>query len=473
MRSGLSSIALLGWLVAASAPAGAQDAPAEAPTAAPLEAPAETPPPEPKTLDALLERVNQGWNVESAEDGERERAFRAARDQQQEMLGQARATLSREEQRSEELESVFQQQEIDLAQLEQQLSDRLGAMGELFGVVRQVAGDSMGEISASLTSAPLPDRVAFLEKLGQSKGLPEIEQLERFWYTLHQEMTELGKVVRFPATVVSRNGDEVQTEVIRVGGFNVIADGKYLAWEPMAGKLTELPSQPPSRYLSTVEDFEESEDEVATLAVDPSRGALLVALLELPDLSERIDQGGAIGYVCITLGVIGFLIAVWRLIAVSVTGRHVQAQRSSDHADAGNPLGRVLAVYERNRDFDTETLELRLDEAVMKESGELQKYLWLVKTVSVVAPLLGILGTVTGMIRTFQAIVLFGSGDPKVMADGIAEALVTTVLGLLVAIPLTLLYAMASNNAGRITDVLDQQSAGLIALRAERQNAAG
>jgi biopolymer transport protein ExbB len=468
MTRRLATLALLAALAASAFPAVAQDAPTETPAEAP-----EAPKPEPKTLDALLERVHQGWNVESAEDGERERSFRAAREQQQDLLSQARATLAQQERRSEELESQFQQQEVELAQLEQQLSDRLGSMGEIFGVLRQVAGDATGEISASLTSAQLPDRVAFLEKLGQSKGLPAIEQLERFWYTLHQEMTELGKVVRFPATIVTRSGDEVETQVIRVGAFNVVADGRYLAWDPGVGKLADLPRQPPSRYVSTIDDFEESEEPFATLAVDPSRGALLVALLELPSLVERIDQGGVIGYICISLGVIGFLIAVWRLSVVSLMGRRVDAQRASQRVETNNPLGRVLAVYEGNPQVDTETLELRLDEAVMKENGELQKYLWLVKTVSVVAPLLGLLGTVTGMIQTFQAIVLFGSGDPKVMADGISEALVTTVLGLVVAIPLTLLYAMVSNNAGRITEVLDEQSAGLIAVRSEQANAAG
>jgi len=469
----VARVALLGWLVLAAAPALAQEAPDGTPPleAAPQEA-APPAPPAPTSLDALLERVKKGWNVESAQDGERERRFRAAREQQEDLLNQSRATLAREEQRSDALESQFQAGEIEIAQLEKQLQDRLGALGELFGVVRQVAGDTTGEIAASLTSAQLPDRVGFLEKLGQSKGLPAIEQLERLWFTLHQEMTELGKVSRFPAIVVNSDGVEEQRQVIRVGAFNLLGDGVYLAWESDVGKITELSRQPPSRFLSTVEPFEEAKGAFATLGLDPSRGALLLALLELPSFRERVDQGGAVGYTCIALGVIGFLIAVWRMVVVSVTGRRVEAQRASEQIALDNPLGRVLSVYENNRDIDTETLELRLDEAVMKESAELSKYLWLVKTVSVVAPLLGLLGTVTGMIRTFQAIVLFGSGDPKIMADGIAEALVTTVEGLLVAIPLTLLYALASSSVGRVTDILDQQTTGLVALRSERKHAA-
>ena len=72
-------------------------------------------------------------------------------------------------------------------------------------------------------------------------------------------------------------------------------------------------------------------------------------------------------------------------------------------------------------------------------------------------------GTVTGMIRTFQSITLFGAGDPRMMAGGISEALVTTMLGLVTAIPLVLMHAALANNTKKIVDTLDEQSAGLIA----------
>jgi biopolymer transport protein ExbB len=156
-----------------------------------------------------------------------------------------------------------------------------------------------------------------------------------------------------------------------------------------------------------------------------------------------------------------------RWIGVSITSRKVAAQQKRDGADRGNPLGRVLAVYDENRDADPETLELKLDEVVLRESSKLERFLWVVKTISVVAPLLGLLGTVTGMIQTFQAITLFGAGDPKMMAGGISEALVTTMIGLMVAIPLVLMYDIVSSSVRRIVDLLDEQSAGLIATRAE------
>ncbi len=425
------------------------------------------------SLFELLDLVKKGLDVESEENQRREQEFLKARDDQERLLAEARATLAKKEAQSQELEQSYNAGEKLIGENEALLSDRLGELGELFGVVRQVATDASAEVWDSLTSSQIEPRTELLDRLGRSKELPSTEDLEQLWYELLREITQQGEIVRYPAQVLTAKGQVEEREVVRAGPFSAMSNGQYLLWEPQVQKLRELTRQPPSRYTSTVRPFEELKSGMGRLAVDPSRGALLAALLDLPDLRERVDQGGAVGYICLSLGVIGFLIGAWRWVALVLTGRRVRAQRKQERADVGNPLGRVLSVYQSNQDLDTETLELRLDEAVMKESGELQKYLWLVKTVSVVAPLLGLLGTVTGMIQTFQAIVLFGSGDPKVMADGISEALVTTVMGLVVAIPLTLLYAMTSSNAGRLIDVLDEQSAGLIALRSERLNAAG
>jgi biopolymer transport protein ExbB len=210
----------------------------------------------------------------------------------------------------------------------------------------------------------------------------------------------------------------------------------------------------------------------APLALDPSRGSLLGALTQSPNMTERVKQGGAVGMVIIVLGSIGLVLGLIRWISLLLTSAKVRAQQKSGEPNDGNPLGRVLSIFDQNHDMDAETLELKLDEAVLRETSKLERFLWIVKTISVVAPLLGLLGTVTGMIQTFQAITLFGAGDPKMMAGGISEALVTTMLGLTTAIPLVLLYDTLANSSKRITDILDEQGAGLIATRAEADPAA-
>jgi biopolymer transport protein ExbB len=446
----------------------AQDAAEGDPAAA---TPEPTPVPEAKSLQELLEIVRQGWRDEKKDNQRRETEFKQAKANQQKLLADSKAVLAREEARSEQLELVFTENETTLAETEATLTERLGSLGELFGVVRQVAGDAAGHIESSLVSAEIGGRKEFLAELGKSKALPSIEMLTGLWYELQREMTEQGKIVRFTAPVLSVAGGEEEREVIRAGVFSAIADGEYLLWEPEQQRLRELARQPPSKYVSTVAGFEAAQSGMARLAVDPGRGSLLTVLVDIRSLPERIPEGGYVGYTIIGLGAIAATLAIVRWLMVFVAGRRVVAQQKSDTANAGNPLGRVLGVFEANRDVDTETLELKLDEAVMRESSKLDRFIWLVKVVSVVAPLLGLLGTVTGMIRTFQAITLFGAGDPKMMAGGISEALVTTMLGLVIAIPLVLLHALLASSTKRIIDILDEQSAGLVARQAERSGA--
>jgi biopolymer transport protein ExbB len=256
--------------------------------------------------------------------------------------------------------------------------------------------------------------------------------------------------------------------VIRAGAFTVISEGKFLVYDE--GQLRVLPRQPAGTYVDTVTSFEDSTGGLSRLAIDPSRGPILQVLIQTPDASERIEQGGIVGYLILTLGVLAGVLAIWRWISVSFTGRKVAAQKKSEKILSTNPLGRVIGVYEANRIADVETLELKLDEIIMREASSLEKFLWVVKVVSVVAPLMGLLGTVTGMIKTFQMITLFGTGDPKMMASGISEALVTTMLGLCVAIPMVLLHASVANTVKGVIEVLEEQAAGLIARRAENRD---
>jgi len=424
-----------------------------------------------QTLDELLQAVRQGWSVEQRQNDEREDRFRRERDRQQELLEEAYRMLAEEESRSQRLEKNFEEHETSIAQLEETLKERLGALGEAFGMVRQAAADTRENIRASVVSAQISGRDEFLEQLAQSKALPSIKALRRLWATLFEEMMESGKVVRFQAPVVRPKGREEPSEVVRVGSFNVVSGGLYLEWDPEVQKLAELGRQPRSRTLSTAAKFEEETDGLKPFWIDPSRGQILSLLVQTPNTRERIDQGGAIGMAIIVLGVLAGLMGLLRLVYVSLINRKVRRQQTAAEPTNDNPLGRVMMVYKDNRGIDTETLEFKLDEAILRETSRVERFLWVIKAVSVVAPLMGLLGTVTGMIRTFQIIMLYGTGDPRLMAGGISEALVTTMLGLFVAIPLVLLHAFIMSSAKRIMDVVEEQSAGMVAEQAERSHA--
>jgi len=420
-------------------------------------------------LDDLLRMVEDGRARDESEHRQRESEFRAARDQQQRLLADARQRLRVAEQLSEKLEDTYNENDLLIVDVTEQLDRRLGSLKELFGVLQQVTGDTRGILDNSVTSAQYPDRGDFLveldRKLASDSALPSIKEIERLWFLLQQEMTETGKVVKFPATVIARDGREIQEDVVRVGGFNLVARGRYLQYTPETGNLSELGRQPQKRFTKTTASLLDAQGGSVVFGVDPTRGQILATYLDRPALHERIGQGGLVGYVIIGLGVIGLLLALERLLRLGLTSRKVSAQLKSETASKDNPLGRVLLVAEEYSGDNVETLELKLGEAVFKEMPQLTRTLLFIKIISVVAPLLGLLGTVTGMIVTFQAITLFGTGDPKLMAGGISQALVTTVLGLTVAIPIVLLHTLVSGRSKHILHILQEQSAGLVADR--------
>jgi len=421
------------------------------------------------SVDDLLEQVRSVNEEESAENQKRLEQFRQEVDKQSELLERAKATLAAEEARADELKALFDEGEKVIPELTQKLADREGTLGEVFGVVRQVAGDTQGQFKNSIIEVQYPGRVSFLEEVNQSRTNPKMEQLEKLWFMLQQQMTEQGKVVRFPATVVTAGGQEQEQTITRVGPFNAVSEGKYLRYIAETGKLVELARQPASRHVATIASLEAGDGE-AGFAIDPSSGSILSKLIEAPSLTERVEQGGAVGYVIIVLGILGVLMALYRLADLGFVGTKIRRQVGREQPDEGNPLGRILSVYDDNKRSDTETLELKLEEAIIKETAPLERGESMIKVLSVVAPLLGLLGTVTGMIQTFQAITLFGTGDPKLMAGGISMALVTTVLGLCAAIPLTLLHSWVSSYSTSLVQILEEQSAGLIAEHAEEGN---
>lgn len=430
------------------------------------------------TMDELLDLVKQGQVRDNQEMREREERFRQARGDQQRLLDQARADRTAEERRSQRLENSYNENERRIIDLKQTRDDRLGVLKELFGVTQQVAGDARSTFEGSLTNVQYPDRAEFLtelvEKLSSGIQLPSIEEMEQLWWELQREMTETGKIVRFNTDVISVAGERASTEVVRLGTFNIVSDGRYLTYIAETGNVTELGRQPEQgRFTGSTEDIlDAGPGEIVRFGLDPTRGSVLNSLVGRPNLIERIQQGALVGYLIIALGIIGLLISLERLVTLTLASRKVSAQLRSSKPSDDNALGRVLTVYHQNRDVDTETLELKLGEAIFKETPKLNRALLFIQIISVVAPLMGLLGTVTGMIKTFQAITLYGTGDPKLMAGGISQALVTTVLGLSVAIPMVLLHTVVSGRSRRIVQILQEQSTGIVAEHSEAQHKA-
>jgi biopolymer transport protein ExbB len=427
------------------------------------------------SMAELLQQIERGQARDSQEARQREAEFAQRRNEQQNLLNQARQQRTNLETQSQRLEQLFESNQAEIATARAALDERLGALRELFGVLQTVTGDAQGRFQNSLTNIHYPDREEFLVELGSrmagATSLASIQDIERLWYEMQREITESGRNVLFSHQITTANGERVDADLARVGVFNLAFDGGYLLYDPETGNINELQRQPDQgRYPASAETMVESGDEEGSVrfGLDVTRGGILALLVESPTLGERVNQGGIVGYCIIALGIIGLLIAIWRWIALTIDGRKVQSQLKSDKASTDNPLGRVLAAYESNRKADTETIELKLSEAALKEMPGLTKGLLFIKVISVVAPLMGLLGTVTGMIQTFQVITLYGAGDPKMMAGGISQALVTTVLGLVVAIPMVLIHTLVSGQSRKIINILHSQSAGIVAEHSER-----
>ncbi len=424
-----------------------------------------------QTLDELARIVREAAQSETRINQQREASFVKERDQQQDLLARARQELATENARSDRLRDEYDRNERSLAELETTLAERMGNLGELFGVVRQASGDVQAALDDSMVTAQMPGRTQFLSDLAQRKELPTVPELRRLWSAMVTEIAESGKVVKFTATVERTSGERQDLEIIRLGVFNAVSDGQFLDWDTSKSRvnLIELARQPAARFKSMARDLQSAAPgEVTGFSVDFTRGQILRAVVQSKTPVERIrEDGGAVGYVIIGLGLFGLLLCLWKIFSLYTTGGKMSRQLRSETADKSNPLGRVLAVYSDNPDTDIETLELKLDEAILRETAPIELGLSFIKVLYVVAPLLGLLGTVVGMIGTFQMITLFGTGDPRMMAGGISTALVTTVLGLVVAIPLTLLHSFLQGKAKTLIQVLEEQAAGLIARLAE------
>ena len=432
---------------------------------------------DPSSPEELLELVQKGQFADTQEQRDRERQFRNEKNKQAKLLADAKAERARLEREAARLEQKFEANEALLVVAEAQLKERLGSLNEIFGHLAGLATESRNIFEQSISSAQFgKDREEFLTKLavkmGQGVTLATIPELERLWFELQREINATGEVVKFTTDVIALDGTVESREVVRVGVFNAVSDGNYLTYASTRGMYEELPSQPARRYTSTTSDVLDAEAFPVQFAVDPTGpqgGSYLSSLIAMPGWGERTQQGGVVGYIILyILGLGGLGLFGWRLYSLMGIRSLVDSQLAASTLSIDNPLGRVLKVAEDNPKADTETIELKMAEQILNERPPIEKLNWLIKLISIVAPLMGLFGTIIGMIITFQMITLFGTGDPKTMAEGISIALVTTWLGLAVAIPMTFMSAIVSNFSKGILETIEEQAIGMAAERSEQ-----
>ena len=431
------------------------------------------------SVSDLLNKVRQDAAKTEQENREREARFRSRAGEQSSLLSQARGELATLERQAARVESSFSANRREIDRLEGQLRAAQGDFGEVFGIARSKAGEFKALLDSSLITAQYPTRGAVLGRVADSKALPSSDDLNAIWQTMLQEMKAQRQVATFEAPVANVN-DGASQSVTRVGPFSVFTadSAQFLGYTAPSEEndsgilLAKLPKQPGGQISSAAKKVVGSKGGIVYAPIDPTRGQLLKSFERVPSFKERFwVQGGPIGKIIIIMGILGCIFGVLNIVRLFMVKTAVGAQKRKAQASKANPLGRVMMAYEGASSKDADTVELKLDEAILKESPKFEFGLNLLKLLAGIAPLLGLLGTVTGMIQTFQAMMIYGTGDPQLMAGGISVALVTTMLGLIAAIPLLILHSFCSSMARSIQGTLEEQSAGIVARHVETRGA--
>lgn len=433
--------------------------------------------PSPHALPSVVEEMRDAstqWEMRLAQ---RESRYRQRLEQAQSRLTAARDKLNATEVLGRRLEQRFDNNKTELADKTQLLKEKIGALKELFGVFQQNASDLIGAFNGSPTSIEHPDRdlwlEAFANRMKNASEVTSADDIKTLWFHVLQEIQARGDVVRLQVPVFADDSRSQVREVIRVGGFDVIAadtQPEYLRWRAGRQEVWTLPRQPSGPFIEHIENYAKSSSELELLGVDPTGGVLVSLLAAKPTSEERAAQGGLVGYMIIGLGGVACLLALAKLLDIVVISLRVAAQaKTHDSPRHRNALGRLILTYRQYQSADSELLEMRLHDRLRKESDRIQRFAIFLTVIAAVAPLMGLLGTVVGMINTFQAITLYGTGDPQTMAGGISQALVTTVLGLVVAVPAVLLNALISAQAKKVITGLKQQMASLLSNQLEHR----
>lgn len=416
-------------------------------------------------LDSLYKDIKNSSNKELQDEQKRVEQFLKDKNEQQKILNQTKAQLKTAEQETQQLKKLIEANEKILTQKETELNEKAGDIGQMFGSLRQTSSDFLTVFNDSFTIAQYPNVKEIFQNYSNSSKLPNTNELTLFWKSMLEEIVHSGEVATFNTSIIKQNGEKENVDVTRIGQFAAFSDGKYLDYANDLNSLVELQTQPDSSIQSNAQDFEQSHNEIMNIMIDPTRGTLLSMLGNSPTMVDRINQGGIVGYIILLLGGLGIIFAIYKMIILNITHKKINAQiKNLSNPNTNNSLGKIAKVFYENVNKSINELEIKIAEAILKESNSVKKGQSFVKLLAAVTPLLGLLGTVTGMIATFQAITLFGTGDPKLMAGGISTALITTVLGLVTAIPLLFAYTYISSKSDAITSILEEQSVGMLAM---------
>ena len=397
-------------------------------------------------IQDLINRVEKNRAELSAMDNARVNEFIKKVADRRLLLSKAKKQLADEEARNVRLEDLFEANEIKLSELETELNIKLGVLGELFGVARQMAGELQADSESAYNFTEHPNRTESLNEIGKIK-VHNLKNLEDLWVLHLNEIASSGEIKAISANVINSSGDIEEDQLVRYGPFNMVKNRSFVKTDVANNAFSVLQKQP-DRSLRRKFRSHYRSDGYAVAPIDPTRGFLLSLYLDKPSTFERIAQGKLIGFIIVLIGISGLIFAAYRYYTLYLYSKTI---KSKDENDIFSKIENIS-----NSSKDVETFERECDEVLLTVNGNLSWGVNWIKFLAAVAPLLGLLGTVIGMIETFQAITVFGTGDPKQMAGGISQALVTTMLGLIFAAPLLAMYTLLSEKVSEILQEIEE-----------------
>ncbi|WDP90071.1 MAG: MotA/TolQ/ExbB proton channel family protein [Desulfobacter sp.] len=375
------------------------------------------------------------------------------------------------------------------AQLAKTLESALGMVKELSGVVRMNAKDIKSVVDSSPIAGVFHPDTGFLKEIADAAVFPGMDHIRKMADLLFDQIRRGGNVSVETCPIVDRSGKAAETQVLLVGEFTAayrLADETgFLNYSPGERKLFALSRLPDRGMQAKITQYMDGLREAVPM--DISRGGALSQLTHQLSFKEQIPKGGALVWPILAILAAGGLIVLERIIfflrrkirlekAVSTIEAAADARKWNDCTAicdkyARNPVIRVIRAGIGSRTLPREDMENAVQEAILKEIPPMERFLSTMGMLAAIAPLLGLLGTVTGMIDTFHVITMHGTGDPRMMSGGISEALVTTMLGLSVAIPIMLAHTLLSRSVESTLGLMEEKAVALINIVQKHQGA--
>lgn len=425
----------------------------------------------------VAENINKDQDQSLVDVAEMEKYLKMDKSALEKELANLKAEDKKEGDVLTNLENKYNALRKEEDQHEKDLANEQSEIQAIEDNVRNIVKDAISVSRDNPITAEYPERKEILEGIAESKRFPGMDWIKILVEFYFSEMEETGRIVRRTGEFVGPDGRVTTGEIIRIGrmtSYFRTNDGTvgFLKPEADGRRLVAVTGEATGSMLSAINDYFDKKSNI--LPVDLSDGTFFVQMTKSLTFSEWMDQGGPIMYAIAAIALLGFFLFLERLIVLGTKAKasdkvmaHIKDMVSKANFTEAKafcssksriPTCQMLDSALEHIGHSQEVIDSALQEAVLRQVPKLERFLPTLALFAAISPLLGLLGTVSGMIDTFKIITEVGTGDPGMLAGGISVALLTTYFGLCVAIPLMVVHHFLKSQVDKI--VVDMQEKG-------------